>query len=197
MPHRCRAEPAARPRSRRCPSCWPSPPTCNRIALMDGNLDRPAMTGGASIYPFCWSILLAARGAWAGRRDDDVPVTRRAGGRPAAGPARRPRAGRHDLPRPSARTSRPSCAATPSSRSPRSTDSTEPSFDGMTPDPVRPRRAARARLGGRRAHHARCSSSATTATRCELQGRRADRRAGGHGVVPPSILDDDRASSAT
>jgi nitroreductase len=32
-----------------------------RIALMDGNLDRPAMTGGASIYPFCWSVLLAAR----------------------------------------------------------------------------------------------------------------------------------------
>jgi nitroreductase len=32
-----------------------------RIALMDGNLERPAMTGGASVYPFCWSILLAAR----------------------------------------------------------------------------------------------------------------------------------------
>jgi nitroreductase len=33
----------------------------NRIALMDGNLDRPALAGGASIYPFCWSVLLAAR----------------------------------------------------------------------------------------------------------------------------------------
>jgi nitroreductase len=33
----------------------------NSIALMDGNLDRPPITGGASIYPFCWSILLAAR----------------------------------------------------------------------------------------------------------------------------------------
>lgn len=33
----------------------------NRIALMDGNLDRPALTGGASIHPFCWSVLLAAR----------------------------------------------------------------------------------------------------------------------------------------
>jgi nitroreductase len=33
----------------------------HRIALMDGNLDRPTVTGGASIYPFCWSILLAAR----------------------------------------------------------------------------------------------------------------------------------------
>ena len=32
-----------------------------RIALMDGILDRPPLTGGASIYPFCWSILLAAR----------------------------------------------------------------------------------------------------------------------------------------
>ena len=31
-----------------------------RIALMDGDLDRPALTGGASIYPFCWSILLSA-----------------------------------------------------------------------------------------------------------------------------------------
>ena len=30
-----------------------------RIALMDGELDRPPITGGASIYPFCWSILLA------------------------------------------------------------------------------------------------------------------------------------------
>ena len=32
-----------------------------RIAMMDGLLDRPALTGGASVYPFCWSILLAAR----------------------------------------------------------------------------------------------------------------------------------------
>jgi nitroreductase len=32
-----------------------------QIALMDGMLDRPALTGGASVYPFCWSILLAAR----------------------------------------------------------------------------------------------------------------------------------------
>lgn len=33
----------------------------NRIALMDANTDRPPITGGASIYPFCWSILLSAR----------------------------------------------------------------------------------------------------------------------------------------
>ena len=32
-----------------------------RIALMDGALDRPALTGGASVYPFCWNLLLAAR----------------------------------------------------------------------------------------------------------------------------------------
>lgn len=31
------------------------------IAMMDGALDRPPVTGGASVYPFCWSILLAAR----------------------------------------------------------------------------------------------------------------------------------------
>jgi len=33
----------------------------HEIAIMDGNLDRPPVVGGASIYPFCWSILLAAR----------------------------------------------------------------------------------------------------------------------------------------
>jgi nitroreductase len=31
-----------------------------RIALMDGNLARVPITAGASIYPFCWSILLSA-----------------------------------------------------------------------------------------------------------------------------------------
>jgi nitroreductase len=31
-----------------------------RIALMDGPLDRVPITGGASIYPFCWSLLLSA-----------------------------------------------------------------------------------------------------------------------------------------
>ena len=34
----------------------------NKIAIMDGNAEhRPPVVGGASIYPFCWSILLAAR----------------------------------------------------------------------------------------------------------------------------------------
>ena len=31
------------------------------VALMDRDLERPALTGGASIYPFCWNVLLAAR----------------------------------------------------------------------------------------------------------------------------------------
>jgi hypothetical protein len=32
-----------------------------QIALMDAGLERPPLAAGASIYPFCWSILLAAR----------------------------------------------------------------------------------------------------------------------------------------
>ena len=32
----------------------------NDIAMMDRTLERPPITGGASIYPFCWSLLLAA-----------------------------------------------------------------------------------------------------------------------------------------
>lgn len=31
------------------------------IAMMDGNLDRPTITGGASVYPFAHTLLLAAR----------------------------------------------------------------------------------------------------------------------------------------
>ncbi len=31
------------------------------VAMMDGGLERPTMTGGASIYPFCWNLLLSAR----------------------------------------------------------------------------------------------------------------------------------------
>jgi nitroreductase len=33
----------------------------SRIAMMDKDLDRATITGGASVYPFCWNILLAAR----------------------------------------------------------------------------------------------------------------------------------------
>jgi nitroreductase len=31
------------------------------IAMMDKDLDRPPITGGASVYPFCWNLLLSAR----------------------------------------------------------------------------------------------------------------------------------------
>ena len=33
-----------------------------RLATVDRDLDRYTLVGGASIYPFAWSILLAARG---------------------------------------------------------------------------------------------------------------------------------------
>ena len=33
----------------------------SRIAMMDLEVGRPTLTGGASVYPFCWSVLLAAR----------------------------------------------------------------------------------------------------------------------------------------
>ncbi len=32
----------------------------SKVSMLDKDLDRPAIVGGASIYPFCWSILLAA-----------------------------------------------------------------------------------------------------------------------------------------
>jgi nitroreductase len=32
-----------------------------KISMMDKDLDRATIVGGASIYPFCWSILLAGR----------------------------------------------------------------------------------------------------------------------------------------
>jgi nitroreductase len=53
-----------------------------RIALMDGDLHRPPMTGGASIYPFCWSILLAARAHGLG----GVMATFLSAAEPVAGP---------------------------------------------------------------------------------------------------------------
>lgn len=32
-----------------------------RVAMMDHGLSRPPITGGGSIYPFCWNLLLSAR----------------------------------------------------------------------------------------------------------------------------------------
>lgn len=33
----------------------------SKVAMMDAELDRPPLTGGASIYPFCWNLMLSAR----------------------------------------------------------------------------------------------------------------------------------------
>ncbi|HEY4332708.1 MAG TPA: nitroreductase family protein [Ilumatobacteraceae bacterium] len=33
----------------------------SQLAMMDGDLARAPITGGASIYPFCWNLILAAR----------------------------------------------------------------------------------------------------------------------------------------
>ncbi len=33
----------------------------SKLAMMDAELDRAAVTGGASIYPFCWNLMLSAR----------------------------------------------------------------------------------------------------------------------------------------
>ena len=33
----------------------------SKLAMMDAVLDRPPLTGGASIYPFCWNLMLSAR----------------------------------------------------------------------------------------------------------------------------------------
>ena len=55
----------------------------NKIALMDGDIaDRPPITGGASIYPFGWSVLLAARARGLG----GVMTTFLSRAEPTAGP---------------------------------------------------------------------------------------------------------------
>jgi len=55
----------------------------SRIAMMDKDLERLPITGGASIYPFCWSILLAARARGLG----GVMTTFLSRAEPAAGDA--------------------------------------------------------------------------------------------------------------
>lgn len=54
-----------------------------RIAMMDADLARPAITGGGSIYPFCWNLLLSARAHGLG----GVMTTFLSRAEPAAGPA--------------------------------------------------------------------------------------------------------------
>ncbi len=71
----------------------------NKIALMDANTSRPPLTAGGSIYPFCWSILLAAPRTRARRSHDHVLV---ASGRCRGTSARvteGPRLGCHRFPR--------------------------------------------------------------------------------------------------
>ena len=70
-------------RSHRSPSCSPSPPICAGSRRWTATLERPPLTGGASIYPFCWSILLAARAAGLG----GVMTTFLSRAEPAAAPA--------------------------------------------------------------------------------------------------------------
>ena len=52
------------------------------VAMMDRDLDRKAITGGGSIYPFCWNLLLAARSRGLG----GVLTTFLARAEPAAAP---------------------------------------------------------------------------------------------------------------
>jgi nitroreductase len=47
-----------------------------RLAALDRDLGRYTLVGGASIYPFCWSILLAAREAGLGGVITTMVVTR-------------------------------------------------------------------------------------------------------------------------
>ena len=76
-PRAGRGSPSA---STRCPSCSPCSPTCGALATVDRDLPRYAFAGGASIYPFAWNLLLAARAEGLGgvittmrvRREDDV-----------------------------------------------------------------------------------------------------------------------------
>lgn len=52
------------------------------VAMMDRELDRKSITGGGSIYPFCWNLLLAARSRGLG----GVLTTFLARAEPAAAP---------------------------------------------------------------------------------------------------------------
>ena len=54
-----------------------------RIATMDAVLDRAPITGGGSIYPFCWNLLLSARAHGLG----GVMTTFASRVEPAVGPA--------------------------------------------------------------------------------------------------------------
>ncbi len=55
----------------------------SNVAMMDAELDRPPVTGGASIYPFCWNLMLSARAHGLG----GVMTTFLSRAEPAAAPA--------------------------------------------------------------------------------------------------------------
>ena len=121
---RARADsPSTSTRSRCCSCCWP---TSARLATVDRDLDHYTMVGGASIYPFAWSILLAARDRGSGRGDDHHGGPRGASGEGAPRGARHARRGRDAGPRPSGPPAHPSCDAARSRSSPPSTASTAP-----------------------------------------------------------------------
>ncbi len=55
----------------------------SKLAMMDAELDRAPVTGGASVYPFCWSLMLSARAHGLG----GVMTTFLSRAEPAAAPA--------------------------------------------------------------------------------------------------------------
>ena len=69
------------------------------LAAVDRDLDRYTLVGGASIYPFCWSVLLAARAEGLGgvmttmvvKREDEVRELFGSPGRGRRGGSRRSR----------------------------------------------------------------------------------------------------------
>jgi len=46
------------------------------VAAMDQNLDRIGLVSGASVYPFVWNILLAARNEGYGGRITTIPISK-------------------------------------------------------------------------------------------------------------------------
>ncbi len=46
------------------------------VAAVDAHLDRVGIAGGASVYPFCWNVLLAARAEGYGGVITTLPIAR-------------------------------------------------------------------------------------------------------------------------
>ena len=124
--------------STRCPLLLVLLADLRNLATLDRDLDRYTLVGGASIYPFAWSLLLAAHDAGLGGVFTTVAI--RAGAR-AARAVRPPRAGgrRRACSRSATRRASgpPSCAATRSSRS-RPSTATTAAGHGQLSRPIRP-----------------------------------------------------------